>query len=191
MRLIYNKIFAKKIRVGICEMDEHPGIPTKEKHRLHTLSLASRLLGIKDIEIAYNGRIPCLVNQPWNVSVSHSGNHLACILTDLPHAGIDIEQISPRIEKIANRFLHESEKKTISGKNRLEKLYVIWCAKETLYKIFKKGGLIFSENLIIDPFEYSKKGEISGAIQTKDFVRKFYLFYEEFRGHILVFGANE
>ena len=47
--------------------------------------------------------------------------------------GVDIEIIHPRIEVLSIKFLNEEVKKYVDGSTRIEKLNVIWGAKEVLY----------------------------------------------------------
>jgi 4'-phosphopantetheinyl transferase EntD len=59
------------------------------------------------------------------------------VITSSTHpVGIDIERLKDRIYRIKDRFLTIEEHKSLGETNRLEKLYVIWGAKESLYKIY-------------------------------------------------------
>jgi phosphopantetheinyl transferase (holo-ACP synthase) len=65
-----------------------------------------------------------------------------------------LEIFRPKIERIATRFLHDQESFALQGEGIIEKLTLIWTAKEALYKALKKKGIIFSEQLIVAPFEW-------------------------------------
>ena len=86
------------------------------------------------------------------LSISHTKNLAGIALGNKP-IGIDLEIFRSKIERIATRFLHDRESFALEGKGRIEKLTLIWTAKEALYKALKKKGIIFSEQLIVAPFE--------------------------------------
>lgn len=81
-----------------------------------------------------NGK-PCLAGDERQVSLSHSGEMAAVLLSDDRPAGIDIERITPRLERVADRFLSDREMAGIPGDNRTESLCALWTAKEALYKV--------------------------------------------------------
>lgn len=69
-------------------------------------------------------------------SLSHSGDYVACMISDRP-CGIDIEKHSDRpYEKIANRICTENERNDISSK---EDFYTYWTLKESALKAIGLG----------------------------------------------------
>ena len=76
------------------------------------------------------------------LSISHTRN-LAGIALGNKILGFDLELYRPKIEFIANRFLNPNESFAREGKRTLEKLTLIWTAKEALYKAMKQKGIIF------------------------------------------------
>ena len=87
------------------------------------------------------------------LSITHTKN-LAGITLGTKPLGIDIEVFRPKIRRIATRFLHDQESFALEGKGTIEKITLIWTAKEALYKALKKKGIIFSEQLMVSPFEW-------------------------------------
>ena len=87
------------------------------------------------------------------LSITHTKN-LAGIALGTKPLGIDIEVFRPKIRRIATRFLHDQESFALEGKGTIEKITLIWTAKEALYKALKKKGIIFSEQLMVSPFEW-------------------------------------
>ena len=50
----------------------------------------------------------------------------------------------------------------------IEKLTLIWTAKEALYKALNQKGIIFSEQLLVTPFQWGyKKGSAKVFFQGK------------------------
>jgi len=119
-----------------------------------------RLLILPDIaEVIYDdfGK-PQFKNSAWQLSVSHSGDYAAVIIGKDSRVGIDIEKLKPRIERVVDKFLSDHEISELGIENRLEKLYVHWGAKESLYKLHGKPEIDFRKNIIIKPFSYLCRG---------------------------------
>ncbi len=95
---------------------------------------------------------PVLLNKSENISISHSNKYVSIILSKNKKVGIDVEEITPRIHKISHKFLNKSEKKYIElAENKTEMLYVIWCAKEAIYK-YSDLYLDFPSQIIVKKF---------------------------------------
>ncbi len=138
------------------------------------------------IEYDENGK-PFLQSGVRHISVSHSGKFSALIASPTKHVGIDIECMQPKIFRVAHRFLNRRELKQVFSKHALESLYLIWAAKEALYKLYGKRDLHFRENIRIFPFKFKGKGNISGEIRTKNFHRTYTLFYQTIENYIMVY----
>lgn len=83
----------------------------------------------------------------WHVSVSHTRGYAAFIVSRRQDVAVDVEYVSDRVDRIANKFLRKDER----PRNTLERL-VSWCAKETVYKLFSSDNLKFDE-MRICPFD--------------------------------------
>jgi 4'-phosphopantetheinyl transferase EntD len=95
---------------------------------------------------------PYLVGEKYHFSISHFGTFAAAIVSSTQRVGVDVEKVSPTIERIRNKFLspHESviafdgiEK---SG-HRLRQLTLLWSAKESIFKWYSLGGVNFKEHI--------------------------------------------
>ena len=82
-----------------------------------------------------------------SVSVTHTKGYAAVIYSPSFEVAIDIEHISDRINRVADRFLREDER--LSG--TLPRL-VAWCAKETAFKYYSSDNLLFSD-MRVDSFK--------------------------------------
>ncbi len=87
------------------------------------------------------------------LSISHTKTVAGIALGTQP-LGIDLEVYRPKIERIAPRFLHYKESFALEGIRKVEKLTLIWTAKEALYKALKQKGIIFSQQLSVAPFNW-------------------------------------
>jgi len=122
--------------------------------------LASRRLlmeaGVSPEELSHDtDGIPHL-RSGQQLSISHTRN-LAGIALGKKSLGIDLEIYRPKILDIANRFLHPDESYALEGTRKVEKISMIWTAKEALYKALKQKGIIFSKQLIVSPFMWGVK----------------------------------
>ena len=161
----------------------------RKKHWLTYRILLKELIDSKsDLKILYDesGK-PHLKNSNYKISVSHSFEFVAAIVSWKVPVGIDIEKISPRIERIKSKFLSPDELKDINESFRLEKLYVYWCAKEALYKLYGKRNLNFITNIKITPFNFEQKGHINGELSGDSYSKKYKLFYEQVNDYMLVY----
>ena len=90
------------------------------------------------------------------VSLSHAGAWVVALLAPpgVP-VGLDVETVRDKAQRIAAKFLNTSE---LAATQRLAAtlpdaalLYtVLWSAKETLFKLGGRQGIIFRENLLLD-----------------------------------------
>lgn len=93
--------------------------------------------GDLDIRTDANGK-PYVNNADHiHFNLSHSGEYVACILSDRP-CGIDVELMKEGNSKIARRFFPESEYRYIldgAEEMRKERFYEIWTAREAYSKL--------------------------------------------------------
>lgn len=166
------------------------------QRRLHWLSyrnlLKELISPIEYSHIIYDeyGK-PHMADNTHFLSVAHSGKYSAVIISKTNHVGIDIELIQSKIEKIASRFLSETELEMISNQDRIEQLYVCWGAKEALYKLYGKKELDFRENILVKPFNYEQEGDVEAIIFKEEMNKKFCLRYEKVENYMLVYATGE
>jgi phosphopantetheinyl transferase len=80
-----------------------------------------------------------------HISIAHCKGLAVGILHSALPCGIDIEQISPKIQRVTHRICSESEM-TWAGES-LDRLSTLWCAKEALYKYYGKKKLDFKNEI--------------------------------------------
>ena len=130
---------------------------------------------------------PFLSDQSYQISISHSTNHVVVLLHKNKKVGVDIENYSNRILKIEKRFISEEE--YIDPDNYTLHLILHWCAKETLYKLMNSTEIIFKEHLHIHPFKVEKKGIIKATESFTDNQNNFDIHYEVNDDYILAWGV--
>ncbi len=105
---------------------------------------------------------PFLKSYPHFISLSHSFPYIAVQIDTKSPVGIDVEQPKSKLLRVAPRILSPTE--VTDAGNDVVKNCVYWCAKESLYKIHGKRGLVFSKHLLVDPFEIRSMGRLRGRI---------------------------
>lgn len=131
--------------------------PRQFHSRQRTLHwLASRVLleevladmGVFRFSLDYDpfGR-PCLDTGKLHLSLSHAGEYAAVAVSEKGPVGIDIEKVSPRVEKIHAKFMNEGELGLLGAEGRLEFMALVWSAKESLFKYYAEGELDFRRHL--------------------------------------------
>lgn len=109
------------------------------------------------------------------LSLSHSFPYVAALLDKNKPAGIDLEQLKPKLLKIAPRVLAPEE--LADAGSDLIKHCIYWCAKEALIKIHGKKDLVFAEQLRIVPFTRETEGHIVGRIIVSGKETRVPLYY--------------
>jgi phosphopantetheinyl transferase len=124
---------------------------------------------------------PFLKKHGFQISLSHSYPYVAAVIHHSLSVGIDLEQPKEKLLRIAPRVLHREE--LLDAGQDIIKHCIYWCAKEALVKIHGKKDLVFSENLLIDPFSKEKEGQLVGRIivnTTETTVILKYFVFEKF-----------
>jgi 4'-phosphopantetheinyl transferase len=127
---------------------------------------------------------PYLKNSDLHISLSHSYPYVAVIIDKDKPVGIDLEQPKNKLLRIAERVLNETELRN-AGED-VTKHCVIWCAKETLIKIYGKKHLVFASALAIEPFQLQKEGILIGRVIADDMNEVYELDYRVYDNFVLV-----
>ncbi len=94
-----------------------------------------------DIRVDEYGKPYVFNSMGVHFNVSHSGEYVACIVSDRP-CGIDIEKIDEVDLSIAQRFFAKNEHRYIVDcpkEQRMDRFYEIWTAKEAYVKLLGRG----------------------------------------------------
>jgi len=153
---------------------------------LSVRALLAELIG-KEARIVYNkNNKPFLKDGSRFISISHSHKLTAILLSTNEKVGIDLEYMSTNIAALAFKFLNRREKITKKQEDRKYHLYIHWCAKEALYKICDKEGIIVQKNLSIEPFLVKEAGEVIGHVKTDKIQESFILHYSKYDNYTIV-----
>ncbi len=165
----------------------------RKKEWLCIRVLLKQMLGEeKEIRYTDSGR-PYLTDRSYHISISHTRGYVAVALHKEFPVGIDLEYLSPRIKKIRNRFMHETEEMNISEMQEEIHLLLHWSAKESLFKALEESEVDFKNQLHIDSFE-PVTGILSSfrAKETKtEKMKDFVINYEVHPGYVVTFTVKE
>jgi 4'-phosphopantetheinyl transferase len=160
-----------------------------EPRKLEWLSVRVLLdeMTSRELTITYNGnRKPFIKGNSYYISISHSRDLTAILLSRDKRVGIDLEYMSHRIGSIAHKFVNEREVITADEEQRKYHLYIHWCAKEALYKICDKQDINFKDNLSIEPFEPMERGVLLGRVHNRFRNEPFTMNYFSLGNYVVV-----
>ncbi len=144
----------------------------------------------KEIRYTSSGK-PWLKNGP-NISISHSVDFAVVFLSE-KHIGIDIEQCSRNIEKIADRFLHPMEKAVIAKTdNQKFSTLLFWAAKEAVFKCLNTQGINFKEQIQLEGFVPGRESSFSAEVKANETEIKTYrLRYFTIENNVLAYCVEQ
>jgi len=111
---------------------------------------------------------PYLVNSDTHISLSHSYDYAAVIISKDKKVGIDIELIKHKIKSIKHKFLSDVELAQKQIGDNTNGLYVSWCAKEAIYKWNGRKGLEFKQHIHIKPFKLKDEGMLEAIVELPE-----------------------
>ena len=125
--------------------------------------IVRRIAG-RDAEIGYDEwGAPQIIGSSLHIGVSHSCDHVAVIVSECP-CTVDIESLSRNFGKVAARYLTTEERALSSHPDFLA---AAWCAKEALYKYYRRGGLNLLSDIRIAAVDFGR-GEIRGIVRGEE-----------------------
>lgn len=138
-----------------------------------------RSFGYTDQDLFYDENGKPHLNDGKHISISHSFTFSGVAISDY-EIGIDIEKQRDKIGVIAHKFVeYELDYLDKESENYIQKLTVIWCIKESLYKLFATPGMLFKDHFLVIPFMLEDNETISWI----DFENKKH----RFTGHFFEF----
>lgn len=202
MALFYQHNINEHTKVGIWRIEEPESfflekVPLKRdvSHPYKRLQhLAGRYLlpalyedfPLSEILVA-DTRKPFLESEQYHFSISHCGNFAAAIVSNTNRVGVDVEFVTPRLRRIAEKFLHPKEALFLQDWEPLSQLHLelttlLWSAKEAIYKWHGEGMMDFKEHMRLSgaitagsnewvtmPFEFRKNTVIPMTVTARLF----------------------
>ena len=134
-----------------------------ELHQRGFLSVRKLLaeFGYTDFDLYYDENGKPHLKDGKEISITHSFTFSAVIISSLK-VGIDVEKQREKITRIADKFVdYEFQYLSKDDTSYINKLTVIWCIKESLYKLFATPGMLFREHFLVIPFMLKDESTVS------------------------------
>ena len=128
-----------------------------------------------------NGK-PHPINNSSEISISHDRGIVGIIKSKNP-CGIDIQEITPKVIRVKSKFINENDFYWQSEKEK--DLTVLWCAKETLYKINGDPNIFFKEHMIVEKSD--EKNILIGKIIHPEYRKDYKLKVHFIQNYCLVY----
>ena len=192
-RLDEPESFFSRHRDAICKDPKQAELISHERRRTEWLAgrflireLAARVgYDFNGIYSDEHGK-PHLIQLSAHISISHAFPYVVGMLNTKEACGVDIEQIKPKLSKLAPKFLSPDE--LAKGNGEVNNFGIFWGAKDALYKLHGRKQLIFRENLEITNIEFGhKKSQFTGLIKENNAIQTVNMHYQQNDSHILVF----
>jgi 4'-phosphopantetheinyl transferase len=162
--------------------------------KLEFLSVRALLMELIDsnARIVYNkNNKPFLKDGSRFISISHSHSLTAILISKNERVGIDLEYMGSNITTLAFKFINKKEKITKDKSMKRIHLYIHWCAKEAIYKICDKEGIIIRRDITIEPFDVKDSGIINGRVKNSRLDETFSLYYAIYNNYAIVWTRQK
>ena len=163
-----------------------------ELHRRAFLSIRHLFVeaGFEDKDVYYNKFGKPFLHDGRYISITHSNEFTAIIVSDAIEVGIDIEKQRDKILRIAHKFTPLHEYRTLANSEAIiRKLTLVWGAKESLYKIYGQQGLSFLKHIDVNDFSFEDT-KTTAQIAYQGQKSNYDVAYLEFEGFTCVYALR-
>ena len=159
-----------------------------ERRRIEFLAtriLLQELLN-QDIIIEYLPNGKAILKSPnYHLSLSHSKDFVAVIVSPDKEVGIDIEKMRDNMFSLKEKFLSVEELKTINTSDNLL-LHLCWGAKEAMYKMHSSSQPLFTEHLSLENIDFQKQ-QATGIFSQENLFKKIDMKFQQIEDNLLVY----
>ena len=163
-----------------------------ELHQRAFLSVRKLLqeVGYSDFDLHYDQYGKPYFEDGTHISISHSHAFSSIILTN-QNVGIDLEMQRDKIKVIAHKFA-EIEKYFLNpnAQEYIQKLTVIWGAKEAIFKIRNEVGISFKHHIEVLPFEITSKQTVA-VLNFENKQTEYDIFFVAVENYTLVYAFEK
>ncbi|MBZ9651523.1 4'-phosphopantetheinyl transferase family protein [Psychroflexus montanilacus] len=143
--------------------------------------------GYTDFDLSYDEKGKPHLKDGKHISITHSFEFTAVIVSD-KKVGIDIEKQRDKIKLIAPKFTPIEEYKALGeGEDLIRKLTIVWGAKESLYKLYGKRGLLFLHDIFVEDFDISEQKTTARVTHNQN-ITYYTLNFLEFENFTCVYA---
>lgn len=135
---------------------------------------------------------PKLMNFGHRVSISHTADVSAVVVSRDRHVGTDIELSTQKIEKVAHKFISDKERQQLDRDLSQDEMMFIWSAKEALYKFYGDGQVDFKKHLWVKIPESFTSGVTDGYIHRRNYFKEVKIHFQKIdTGYLLCWIAEQ
>ena len=160
-----------------------------ELHQRAFLSVRQLLLQLDytDADLYYDASGKPHLTDGKCISISHS-HQMAVVIVSNQAVGVDVELVRKKVAKIGPKFC-TSELQYLAPdlSTEIQRLTVIWGAKEAVYKIVNREGISFNHHIFVAPFELSST-KTSALLSFDSLHRPFSIQYQLIANYALVYA---
>ena len=175
---------------GLCDEDRQKAesfrLETRKKEWLAVRVLVKEMLGESRHILYKKSGAPYFDDPGLNIGITHSNGYAGIAIAPMP-TSLDMEKASPRIERVYQRFVNDAELSFIPEENRISYYNLIWCAKETLFKLLDRRDVVFKDNLNIRPLKMESKGTVTADVSFPGLKCEVVMGYEVMPEFTLVY----
>ena len=144
----------------------------------------------KEEDIIYDSQNkPHFKKSKKGLSISHSHHRVAIHISKEKNPGVDLQVVTPKIERIKSKFLNEKEQVKTSI-DTIE-LTAYWSIKEALFKMYGKNDAYLKENFEVTKFQFNgKNGKAIGSINTPSMKQSFLMKFKLIDEYMLAYNVN-
>lgn len=181
-----------ELKIVLASLDEfaaYQGLTEKRETEKKAARYAVKeVLQNEALEICYHANGKPYLENGIGLSVSHAYDKLAVLFCFTEqHVGVDIEKVRDKVLKIREKFLSARELNDLHEAS-VEKYTLYWAAKEAVYKAHHTEGLLFAEQIAIEPFVVAEnKGEIRARVTRSGAEKDYCLKYHLLNDYVLVY----
>ncbi|MBS1753913.1 MAG: 4'-phosphopantetheinyl transferase superfamily protein [Ferruginibacter sp.] len=195
MPLVYQQNINATTKIGVWNITENEEfflkkVPLKrEIHHWHKRlqHLAGRLL-LKEMHPGFplslikiaDTKKPYLENEPYHFSISHCGNFAAVVVSTTHRVGVDVELLSPKIERLQQKFMNEEELPVLYRQCPMpvmQSLTLYWSVKESVFKWWSIGEVDFKKDIVLKSINGNpQQGIVECHFKNKYQLEVYYIF---------------
>ncbi|WP_462252736.1 4'-phosphopantetheinyl transferase family protein [Ferruginibacter sp.] len=123
-------------------------------------------------------RKPFLEDEAYHFSISHCRDYAAVLISKELRAGVDIEMVNEKIDRIIPKFL-TAEECFLFPEGEIKKTATLfWSVKESVYKWQGTGGTDFKKHIRIEKFTGNlEEGVVHCVFKNQTKLQVHYLFF--------------
>lgn len=130
---------------------------------------------------------PLLIENDYNISISHCENYAVAALNKNYPIGIDIQKFEEKLDQVKTKFLSNDE--LLYNNMTISKLCVLWSAKEAIYKLISSNKISLKKDIIIKNFNLDNYDNRNNSLKASCKETEIFLEYEIFEKYVICYAV--